>query len=465
MKVALIFPRLKEQVHGMWPPLGIITLGTILRGRGHEVRCYDSSFDPGPERVIAEIERNRFDLVGLSCLTDAFPTAARIVAAAKAAGAVTVMGGPHPTIAAEETLRSVPGLDYAVRGEGEESLPALLDCIGAGREPSAIPGLGFRRGDEIVLTGAPVPVADLDSIPIPDRDLLDVHPQYLRARAINLHASRGCPFRCRFCQPTLDRLFGKKLRFQSPGRVAEEIEDNARRYGIRDYFFHDDTFTVSAKWMEGVRQAFAEHKVLDGFRYVVNSRVDTFDENKARLLKAMNVYYILFGIESGSQELLDSMDKGTTLAQAREAFRICKKFGLRTHAYVLLGSPAETPATLAATESLVEELKPNTVHISIFTPLLGTHFADELRAQNRIPGNDFYNLDYYLKHSSVAPVLIPGLEYKDLLDSRARILKRRKFRVMADNARELVRDLARDRSLDKLFFRYQFYRRMQHYFG
>ncbi|MCK7580891.1 MAG: radical SAM protein [Chromatiales bacterium] len=138
-------------------------------------------------------------------------------------------------------------------------------------------------------------------------------------------------------------MFGKKLRFQSPERVAAEIEQCSRRYGIRDFFFHDDTFTVSTKWMAGVQQTFADHHLLDGFRYVANSRVDTFDEEKARLLRAMNVYYILFGIESGSQEILDSMDKGTTLAQAREAFRICQKYGFRTHAYVLLGAPAEDP--------------------------------------------------------------------------------------------------------------------------
>lgn len=464
MKIALIFPRLREQVHGMWPPLGIITLGTILRDRGHSVRCYDLSFDPGPERVIAELERERFDLVGLSCLTDAFPTAVTIIAAAKAAGATTVIGGPHPTIDAEACLKAAPELDYAVRGEGEQSLPALVDDLIAGREPTA-PGIVFRRGDGLVSTGDPVPVEDLDSIPIPDRDLLDVHPEYLRARAMNLHASRGCPFRCRFCQPTLNRLFGKKLRFQSPARVAAEIEHNAWKYGIRDFFFHDDTFTVSVKWMEGLKAEFAARGLLDRYRYVVNSRVDTFSEEKAELLRAMNVYYVLFGIESGSQEILDSIDKGTTLAQAREAFRICRDFGFRTHAYILLGSPSETRETLAATESFVAELRPHTVHISIFTPLLGTHFADELSAAGRIPNNDLSNLDYYLKRAGTQPVIIPGLEYQDLLESRARILKRRKFRVMADNVVELARDLARDRSLDKLFFRWQFYRRMQHYFG
>ena len=148
MKVALIFPRLREQMHGMWPPLGIITLGTILQAAGHEVSCLDSSFDPGPERVLMELARTRPAVVGVSCLTDFFPVAAKLIAAAKAQGAVTVMGGPHPTIAPEDSLRCIPELDYAVMGEAERTLPALLEFIAAGTEPAGLPGLGFRRGDE-----------------------------------------------------------------------------------------------------------------------------------------------------------------------------------------------------------------------------------------------------------------------------------------------------------------------------
>jgi radical SAM superfamily enzyme YgiQ (UPF0313 family) len=400
MKVALIFPRVREQMHGMWPPLGIITLGTILKAAGHEVSCLDSSFDPGPERVLLELARTRPAVVGVSCLTDFYPVASKLIAAAKAQGAVTVMGGPHPTIAPEDSLRCIPGLDYAVMGEAERTLPALLDCIAAGTEPVGLPGLGFRRGDEIVLTGPPEPIADLDSIPIPDRDLLDVHRQYLRARAVNLHASRGCPYRCRFCQPTLERLFGKKLRSQSPERVAEEIEHNHRKYGIRDFFFHDDTFTVNRRWLAGLVTALGARKLIEGFRYMVNSRVDTFDEERARLLKEMGVTYVLFGIESGAQAVLDAIGKGTTVEQSREAFRLCRRYGFRTHAYVLLGSPAETKATLAATEELVRELNPNTVHLSIFTPLLGTELQEQCLREGRIEARDFSDLDYYLKRSS-----------------------------------------------------------------
>lgn len=449
----------------MWPPLGIITLGTILRRAGHDVTCHDTSFDPGPERIISLIAEKKPDLVGVSCLTDFFPAAAHIIKSAKKAGAKTVMGGPHPTIMPEETMAAIPELDYAVIGEAENTLPALVNAIETDAAPD-FKGVVFRRDEEIKDNGPAEPV-DLDSIPLPDRDILDVHGQYLRARAVNMHSSRGCPFRCKFCQPTLERMFGRRVRFQGPERVAGEIGDCHNKYGIHEYFFHDDTFTVSRKWMAGLVDALGGRGLLHDFRYVVNSRVDTFDEEKAALLKSMGVYYVLFGIESGSQEVLDAIGKGTTVEQAREAFRICKKFGFRTHAYVLLGSPQETMESLRATERLVAELRPNTVHISIYTPLLGTEMAEECGRDGRIQVEDYADLDYYLQKTSsgLGPISIPGLEYRDLLDSRARMLGSRKFTVFIDNFKQLAQDLVREPSLDKLLFRYQFYRRMQHYFG
>lgn len=451
----------------MWPPLGIITLGTILRETGHEVWLFDSSFDPGPERVVSELARLKPNAVGVSCLTDFFANAARIVAAAKELGAVTILGGPHPTIAPAESLGAMPELDYAVMGEAERTLPALLAAVENHGDVRAIPGLALREGEGVTLTGAAEIIEDLDSIPVPDRDLLDVMGQYLRARAVNMHSSRGCPFKCSFCQPTLTRLFGRKMRFQSPERVAEEIGTYHRRYNIREFFFHDDTFTVKKSWLAGLVDTLGHADLIRGFRYVVNSRVDTFDRDKARLLKEMGVYYVLFGIESGSQEILDALNKGTTVEQAREAFQICREFGFRTHAYVLLGSPNESKDSLRATEDLVAELNPNTVHISIYTPLLGTALADQCAREGRTRIKDFSDMDYYLKksRSGEPPITIPGLAYQDLLDSRAAILKRRKFRVLRDNLKELARDFIRDPGLDKLVFRYQSYRKMQHYFG
>ena len=463
MKVALIFPRRRDQVHGMWPPLGIMTLGTVLNQQGHQVRCHDLSFDPDLERVKAELASTRPEWVGLSTLTDFFPAAAELIRFAKSLGAATVMGGPHPTIAPRESLAAIPELDYAVLGEGEKTLSLL---VAGNTDPAEIAGLAFRRGGEVIVAPARPAEVDLDLLPIPDRDLLDVHSIYLKNRAINLHVSRGCPFRCRFCQPTLERMFGKKLKFRSPALVAEELKALNQKYGVTDFFFHDDIFTANRRWLTDLVTAI-QTAGLDRFRYVVNSRVDTFNEEVAGLLRAMGCYYVLFGIESGSQKVLDSLDKGATVRQAREAFHLCRKWGFRTHAYVILASPEEDEESLGETEALVEELKPHTVHISICTPLLGTRLAEDCQNQGMINLSDLSDLDYYLKRTRAGklPLALKSLTYEQVLASRQRILHRRRLRVFADNLAELGRDFLRDPDPGKFIFRYSFYRKMRHYFG
>ncbi len=467
MKIAFVYPRLRDQVHGMWPPLGIITLGTILRDQGQDVRCFDASFDRNFNRIEMELKKFHPDLVGVSTLTNFFENSRRIISIAKALGARTMMGGPHPSIAAEKSLEMIPELDFAIQGEGEEILPELVSVLEQGGELSEIPSLIFRQDRELRVNPRPSKALDLDTVPIPDRDILDVHHLYLTSRAVNLHVSRGCPFRCSFCQPTLHRMFGKKMRFRSPELVVEEIKQLHEKYHVSDFFFNDDVFTTNRKWLREISTLIRKAGFNEKFRCVVNSRVDIFDDETARTLKEIGCYYILFGIESGSQEILDSLNKGITVEQTRSAFALCKKYGFRSHAYVLLGAPGETRESLRLTENLIEEIKPDTVHISICTPLLGTYLMEDCQKKGLINVTDFGDLDYYLERTQAGklPLTLPNLTYEDVLESRARILGRRRRSFFMYNLRELTRDLIHEPSLKKIFFRYSFYRKMQHYFG
>lgn len=467
MKIALVYPRLRDEVHGMWPPLGIITLATILKGQGRDARCFDASFDRDFRRIQSELSKYKPDVVGVSTLTNFFENSRTIIRMGKALGARTIMGGPHPSIAAESALRAIPELDFAVMGEADETINHLVAAIEGGKDFSDIPGLAYRDHEEIRVNGATAAPLDIDTVPIPDRDLLDVNRLYLTSRAVNMHVSRGCPFRCRFCQPTLHRMFGKKMRFRSPELVVEEIKEMQKRYEVTDFFFNDDTFTTNRKWLKELSGIISSSGLNDRFRCVANSRVDIFDDETARLLREMGCYYVLFGIESGSQEVLDSLDKGITVEQTRAAFELCKKYGFRTHAYVLLAAPSETRESLRLTEDLVDEIKPDTVHISICTPLLGTYLMEDCQDKGLINVNNFVDHDYYLKRTSAGklPLDLPNLTYDEVLASRERILKRRRGRFFIYNLGELVKDLVRQPSIRKIFFRYTFYRKMKHYFG
>jgi len=330
-----------------------------------------------------------------------------------------------------------------------------------------VPGLGFRKNSEVILNPLSAEPLDLDRLPIPDRSLFDRLGRYLRNRAMNLHISRGCPFNCSFCQPTLKLMFGKKLRYRSAGLVVEELKQLHSRYGIHEFFFHDDIFTVNRNWLRELAASVSAGGLRKGFRYVVNSRVDTFDQEVAELLKEMGVYYVLFGLESGSQEVLDRMNKGTTLDQAYQAFALCRKFGFRTHAYIIIAGPGETRETLKLTEKMLHELKPDTVHISICTPLPGTDLAKEAQQKGMMGVNDYMDMDYLLKTTSSGqlPLKLPGLTYQEVLAARERILKQRRWFVFKDNLAQLIRDFIYDPSPSKFIFRLSLYRQMKHCFG
>ena len=451
----------------MWPPLGLASLATVLRNAGEDARIFDSSFDPSLDRVKSELGKFRPELVGIYTLTNFFKSAKEMVQFGKGLGARTALGAAHPTLLPEQTMQEIPDLDFVVRGEGEIAILELVKALSGKSDFSAVPGLGFRKNSEVILNPLSAEPLDLDRLPIPDRSLFDRLGRYLRNRAMNLHISRGCPFNCSFCQPTLKLMFGKKLRYRSAGLVVEELKQLHSRYGIHEFFFHDDIFTVNRNWLRELAASVSAGGLRKGFRYVVNSRVDTFDQEVAELLKEMGVYYVLFGLESGSQEVLDRMNKGTTLDQAYQAFALCRKFGFRTHAYIIIAGPGETRETLKLTEKMLHELKPDTVHISICTPLPGTDLAKEAQQKGMMGVNDYMDMDYLLKTTSSGqlPLKLPGLTYQEVLAARERILKQRRWFVFKDNLAQLIRDFIYDPSPSKFIFRLSLYRQMKHCFG
>jgi radical SAM superfamily enzyme YgiQ (UPF0313 family) len=463
MKIALVYPRLAGQLHGLWAPLGIILLGTVIKSRGHDVLLLDGSFDPDLSRILAAIDRFAPEVVAVSCSTDLTPNGELVLARARQAGRITVAGGPHPTILPGETLANAD-VDFVVIGEGEQTLPELLHAIENDIAPETLPGIGFKQGGQPTINRPRPFLEDLDTLPIADRELLDTFPRYLDGLALNISAIRGCPFRCTFCQPTLNSIFGEKIRARSPGNVVEELAFLYRRYRIRDFFFVDDLFTVSRSWLAEFRTALKDAGLINRLRFSINSRVDLINEEIMQMLHDVNTYYLLLGLESGSQKMLDVCGKGTTIEQGVQAITLARKYGIRTHAYILLGLPGEDRETLRATEEMLAELRPDTIHVSIATPFIGTVLYEDCRRNGALAENTFANHDYYLEEKSgLRP--IRGIDYDELFAARKRILQARRWRVMFASGLETLKDVLRERSLRKLLFRAKSYRKMKHYFG
>ena len=263
---------------------------------------------------------------------------------------------------------------------------------------------------------------------------------------------------------SLIRTLHRERRSRSPDNVVQELAHLYRTYRIRDFFFVDDLFTISREWLEDFRTALKQAGLLGRLRFSINSRVDLINEGIVQLLKAIRTYYLLLGLESGSQKMLDVCGKGTTVEQGAQAITLARKYGIRTHAYILLGLPGEDRETIQATETMLATLRPATVHITIATPFIGTALYEACREQGTLQDNNFVTHDYYLEEGAgLQP--IKGIDYAELFAARKRILRARRWRVMVDSALETFKDVLRDRSIKKILFRAQSYRKMKHYFG
>lgn len=446
MRVALVYPRLSHQVRSFLPPLGLISIATVARDAGHDVHLLDPSFDSDLTRVKRQLARLRPEVVGLSLTTDMYPVARELCQHAKDLGATTVMGGPHPTLCADEILGDCPGLDMIVAGEGERTFPELLARLDRSESPADVPGVVHRSGDEIAANPQPAWIEDIDALPLPDRGLLPTYDRYSSSGYTGLVLTRGCPFKCAFCQPALDRVAGG-FRSRGARSVVDEIEALYHRYGNRRFHIDDDLFVLHRKWIAEICDEMERRGLLGKLQFIVLSRVDMFDDELVALLKRMGVYYVMFGVESGSQAVLDSFDKKITGEATQRAFDRAHAGGLKTHAFVILGSPGETLQSLAATEALVERLAPTSVFMSQYAPLPGTALREEMQRQGRLQVSTYEQMSYFAWAGDDLPIRIPGVSRADVIATRDRILRRRRFRFLLPNAVEVLRLTVEKRSL------------------
>ncbi|KXK31915.1 MAG: hypothetical protein UZ01_00704 [Candidatus Brocadia sinica] len=216
-------------------------------------------------------------------------------------------------------------------------------------------------------------MTDLDKIPFPARDLMKNH-LYVRPDTgepqATIQTSRGCPSQCIFCLSPL--ISGMKLRERSVGNIIAELEECVNEYGIRNFFFRADTFTMNKKSVIELCKEIISRKL--GIAWVANSRVNTIDEERLAWMKKSGCWLVAFGIESGNDEIQKRIKKGTTRTQAREAVNLCRKLGIKTYGFYLIGFPWETKEMIMDTLQLAKELRCDFSEIHIAIPYEGTEF-------------------------------------------------------------------------------------------
>ncbi|MCX8037508.1 MAG: B12-binding domain-containing radical SAM protein [Candidatus Sumerlaeia bacterium] len=389
--------RVEDQtVEVVFAPIDLATYAAVLRARGAVVHLRDyPAQHVGWDRYLDDLRTLQPDAVVVKTTLATLEADLRACEAAKELSRETVAIGVGESLVhrREEILRNHPSLDAVIVGEAEA---VLGDLVGLS-DFSSIAGLSFRRssgGAEQIFTTPDRPVLDsLDALPYPARDLLD-NDLYRSPETGNrltvIHAHRGCPSRCIFCPA--GSLSGYRVRYRSPENVVGEIRECVERFGIHEFLFHGDTFTIHRRWLVELCQRIVEAK-LD-IRWGCNSRVDTMDDERAEWMKRAGCWVVAFGVESGSQEMLDKMRKGARVEAARQAVAVCRRHGLRTHAFYLIGLPWENAATLDATFRLARELDTDFFDFNIAYPLPGTEFYDIVHREGLLDAVEYPKAGY-----------------------------------------------------------------------
>ncbi|MBZ5561659.1 MAG: B12-binding domain-containing radical SAM protein [Acidobacteriia bacterium] len=386
----------RKQVHKMqpYPPLGTLYAAALLRQRGFTVALFDSMLEP-PEQGFAEavartrpkviaIYEDNFNFLSKMCLSRMREVAFAMLEGARSCGSKIVVNGSDATDHVLEYLER--GADYVLLGEAEWTLLELTESLmsRSGRDAKQIAGLAYwdRRNDSLARTPARPLMRNLDLLPCPARDLVDIE-RYRNAWkqahgffSLNLVASRGCPYRCNWCAKP---IYGDSFHARSPESVAEEMRQLREEFGAEHLWFADDLFGIQNRWVEEFAGKVEQRRAALPFK--MQSRVDLMREETVAALARAGCTEVWMGVESGSQKILDAMEKGIRVEQIADARENLRQNGIRACFFLQFGYPGETWGDIQETIQLVRDTRPDDIGVSVSYPLPGTRFHERVREQ------------------------------------------------------------------------------------
>lgn len=355
-----------------YAPLGLLYLSSYLRARNFAVEIYDSTFGSRGELFrILETEPPATLGIYVNLMTRA--NALAIIERAIACGWKVIIGGPEPANYPGEYLAR--GAHAVVSGEGELALEAIL----GGARLHQVPGLWFLSADGTVSTGPARLLPDLDREPWPDRERIDIE-RYLRAwrehhgsGSVSVITARGCPYHCRWCSHS---TFGKTHRRRSAARVVDEVEWILNRYQPELLWLADDVFTIHHGWLDQYAAEMKRRGLKIPFECI--TRADRLNARVAEQLAGLGCFRVWIGSESGSQRILDAMERGVTVAQVREAVAHLKASGIQTGMFFMWGYEGEDLADIDATHEHVKACRPDVFFTTVSYPIKGTPYYEEV---------------------------------------------------------------------------------------
>ncbi len=372
------------QAGGTEPPFGLCYLASAMIKDGHSAYIIDAqALNKDCQETVDLVLKEKPNYAAITAVTASIYSAAEIARKIKDSNSeiTTIIGGPHLSSLPLETMKVFPEFDIGVFGEGEETLSALLDCLDKNKSLEAVNGLVVRRDNDIFMTDKRNLIRDLDVLATPSFELLPDITRYYsvpaqsvdRLPAISLVTSRGCMGQCIFCDRS---IFGNYCRAHSAEYVMSLIKKLYHEYGIRSFMFEDDNFTFFKQRLSRLIQLLNKEK-LD-LTWSCTARVDTVDANILKEMRNSGCWQVLYGIESGSQRILDFLDKNTKLSQIEDALRMAKNAGINTKGFFILGNPLETKESMEETIRFIKKADLDDISLTFFTPYPGSEIYSSI---------------------------------------------------------------------------------------
>lgn len=386
MKVILINPPISSSSrYGLLasagseaPPLGLCSIAAVVRQIGHSVKIIDGqALNLSEKDIVEEVIYSNCEVVGITSTTSTFPIVERLAKLIKQENhkIIIVVGGVHISALPMETFKNCPEIDIGVIGEGENTFSELLNIISRKGNLEEVRGIIFRNKGEIHITPQRPLIKNLDDLPFPAWDLLEGFPEKYRLQAqsvadfpsTSVCTSRGCTGKCIFCDR---RVFGNWPRAHSPDYVIAMIKELYYRYGVKNIQFEDDNFMLFQDRLIRICELLKKEKLK--LSWSCQARIDSVTFEILKLMKEAGCWQILFGIESGSQKIINLMEKGFSVSQAEEAIHLTKKAGILAKGLFITGFLGETQFTLEESRLFIKKSQLDDISLHYFMPFPGS---------------------------------------------------------------------------------------------
>ena len=376
----------EQQIMRPYPPLGILYISAYLEQQGIANEVYDPTFS-SKEDFNNYLIRLKPPIIGIyvNLMTKLNVLDTILYIKKNLPMSTIILGGPEVHYSAENFLRH--GADFIVIGEGEETMSELVKNLMASDSKEelstfkSIKGIAFLLEDQFIKTEEREKIKDINELPLPNRRKINLQ-QYLTAwkkyhgkNTISISTMRGCPYTCKWCSRA---VYGLSYRRRSPEKVVEELAYIKNTYNPDSVWFVDDVFTISHNWLTSLSEELKKKNILVPYECI--TRADRMNEKVIEMLKETGCFRVWIGAESGSQKVIDLMDRRVDVNQVRDMIKLTKKHGIEAGTFIMLGYPGETESDIEKTIAHLKDSNPDHFTITIAYPIRGTELYQEVEA-------------------------------------------------------------------------------------